>query len=92
MTFRTVFRDNRKSRQICLIDLPSTKCARLIFERAVWARTSGAHRLALHNQHPGLLSHAYEEASDQNYQGVTFGLRSPQDGGQFCMPFHRRIP
>jgi hypothetical protein len=31
MTLRTVFRDTRSSRQICLIDLPSTKCARLIF-------------------------------------------------------------
>jgi len=30
MTLRTVFRDNRNSRQICLIDLASTKCARLI--------------------------------------------------------------
>ena len=29
--FRTVFRDNLRSRQICLIDLPSTKNARLIF-------------------------------------------------------------
>jgi hypothetical protein len=31
MTLRTVFRDNRNLRQICLIDLPSTKCKRLIF-------------------------------------------------------------
>jgi len=32
MTLRTVFRDSLNSRQICLIDLPSTKCARLIFD------------------------------------------------------------
>ena len=31
MTLRTVFRDNRSSRQICLIDLPLMKCARLTF-------------------------------------------------------------
>ncbi|MEM6891361.1 MAG: hypothetical protein AAF636_25010 [Pseudomonadota bacterium] len=31
MTLGTVFRDNRNSRETCLIDVPSTKHARLIF-------------------------------------------------------------
>lgn len=60
ITLRTVLRDNRSSRQICLIDLPSTKCKRLIF--AIVSTTNI----------PRLLPHAFEEASEQNCQGDHF--------------------
>ncbi|MEL7174160.1 MAG: hypothetical protein AAFN05_14490, partial [Pseudomonadota bacterium] len=62
MTLRTVLRDTRNSRQICLIDFPSTKCARLIF--AIVSTTNI----------PRLLPHRFEEASERLRQGGHFWM------------------
>ncbi len=76
-TLRTVFRDTRNSRQICLIDFFWMKYARLIFPVVS--------TINIPNSPP----QSFEKASDPKYQGVTFGRRLPQYGGQFCMPVHK---
>src|SRR5215813_619841 len=76
-TLRTVFRDTFSSRTICLIDLPLTKCSRLI--RPIVSTTSiPRHPLAPQAGQPALHSD----------RGVKVGRRSPLHQGQFSTPVH----
>ncbi len=77
-TRRTVLRARSNSRVICLIDLPSTKCARLI--RAIVSTTS----ISPTTQRNGWHLH--------RSRGVSFGRRLPRVGGQSSTLFHRRHP
>src|SRR5262249_52789861 len=74
-TLRTVLRDTFRSRAISLIVLPLIKCSRRI--RPIVSTVSIPPHRSLESE---------RAAHQANLQGVNFGRRSPDSGGQNCTP------